>query len=123
MTPAPGGIPPSSKFHSQVMPPAGRVLGPYPFQSFQGPRDPMSWLLTMTTPGFSRCTVSQSRPMSAIVPVEPFSMITSAQATSRRARASPSSVFTFTPKLRFTRLDEAKDALISLPATVRMKSG
>ena len=58
-----------------------------------------------------------------MVPTVEFSMTTSLCATSRFTCSRPPSFFTFTPKLRLHRLDEANDALISVSATRRMKSG
>ena len=57
------------------------------------------------------------------MPVELFSMTTSAMATSRFASSSPSGRLRSTPKLRFDRLDDANDGVISLPMITRMKSG
>ena len=58
-----------------------------------------------------------------MVPVELFSITTSAIATSRFASSRPSGRFRLTPKLRLDRLDDANDGVISVPMITRMKSG
>ncbi len=57
------------------------------------------------------------------MPVELFSITTSAVATSCFTSARPSGRFRSTPKLRFDRLDAANDGVISPPMILRMKSG
>jgi hypothetical protein len=61
--------------------------------------------------------------MSSSVPVALFSITTSARSIRRRTSSSPRACFRFTPKPRFERLDEAKEALICVDITTRMKSG
>jgi hypothetical protein len=48
-----------------------------------------------------------------MVPVELFSIRTSADAASRCTKATPWGDFRLTPKLRFVRLDDANDGLVS----------
>ena len=57
------------------------------------------------------------------MPVELFSITTSAIAARRMSTARPSGCFRFTPKLRFERLDDANEGVISPPVISRMKSG
>ena len=83
----------------------------------------MSWLDTRIARGFSAWIVSQPMPMSSIVPVALFSMITSVCAISCFSAARPSGFFTLTPKLCLLRDDDAKDGEVHAPVTVRMKSG
>ena len=61
--------------------------------------------------------------MASMVPVELFSITMSAVFTSSFSTANPSGILELTPKLRLVRLDEANDAVISVPMTSRMKSG
>ena len=61
--------------------------------------------------------------MADIIPVEPFSVTTSTCSASACTISTPSFVFTLTPKPRLLRFDEAKEALISVDITTRMKSG
>ena len=58
-----------------------------------------------------------------MVPVELFSITTSADAASRRTNATPSGDFRSTPKLRLERLDDAKAGLVRFAPIRRMKSG
>src|SRR5262249_11828034 len=73
--------------------------------------------------GFKRWISLQPMPMSSSVPVELFSIATSAQASRRFKVARPSAFFAFTPKLFLLREDDANDADISEPMITRMKSG
>ena len=62
-------------------------------------------------------------PRESIVPVEPFSVTTSAVADELVEEARPSSDFRLMPRPRFEREDDAKEPLICVPITMRMKSG
>jgi len=66
--------------------------------------------------------VFQPRPSDVMVPVELFSITTSADAASRRTKSTPSGDFRLTPKLRLERLDEANEGLVRFEPIRRMKS-
>src|SRR5205823_12602042 len=97
--------------------------GPYPLHDARGPRAPRSWLDNMTSCGLIACSSCHPSPSASIVPVELFSMTTSADATSRRTSATPSGDFKSTPNERFDRLDDTNDGLVRFAPMSRMKSG
>ena len=105
------------------MPPNGWIVGPYPIHWAQVPREPTSWLEVITRSGFSSWRASYPTPIAVMVPVLLFSMTMSACVASWRRIRKPSACFTFTPKLRLLRDDEANDGVIMPPRTMRMKSG
>ena len=98
------------------------MLGPYPRHHDHEPREPISWLDTITRSGFTACNASKPMPSLSMVPVELFSTTRSLFAASSWRIATPSGVFAFTPKPSLLRLDDANDGFVSPPSWRRMKS-